>query len=101
MNVNESAVEDAALGWFKELGYAVAHGPDIAAAERAAERASFRDVVLVGRLRDAISRLNPTMPDDAREDAVRKVLLVETPSLTQTNRAFHRMLRDGIEVEYK
>lgn len=55
---------------------------------------------MVGRLRDAIQRLNPAIPEEAREDALRKVLRVGTPSLTQTNRAFHRMLRDGVEVEY-
>jgi len=97
---NESTVEDAALTWFGELGYAVAHGPDLAPGEPAAERESFGEVVLVGRLREAIRRLNPGIPEDAREDAMRKVLRLATPSLTQTNRAFHKLLRDGVEVEY-
>lgn len=57
-------------------------------------------MVLVGRLRDAIRRLNPHIPDDALDEAGRKVLRVGTPSLTQTNRAFHKMLRDGVAVEY-
>ena len=98
--LNESIVEEAALEWFGELGYAVGHGPQLAPGEPAAERASFGDVVLVGRLRDAIARLNPAIPDEAREDALRKVLRVATPSLVQTNRAFHRLLRDGVAVEY-
>ena len=100
MTLNESVVEDAALVWFADLGYAIGHGPHIAPGEPAAERDTFGDVVLVGRLRDAIRRLNPTIPEDAREEALRKVLRVGTPSLTQTNRAFHKMLRDGVEVEY-
>ena len=100
MNLNESTVEDAALEWFDVLGYAIGHGPDMAPGEPAAERASFADVVLVGRLRAAILRLNRLVPEEAREDALRKVLRVGTPSLTQTNRAFHRMLRDGVPVEY-
>ena len=100
MSLNESTVEDAALEWFGALGYAIGHGPDLAPGEPAAERASFGDVVLVGRLRAAILRLNRLVPEDAREDALRKVLRVGTPSLTQTNRAFHRMLRDGVPVEY-
>jgi type I restriction enzyme R subunit len=100
MSLNESIVEDAALGWFGELGYAVGHGPHLAPGEPAAERDGFGDVVLAGRLREAIARFNPTVPADAREDALRKVLRVGTPSLTQTNRAFHRMLRDGVPVEY-
>ena len=100
MNLNESTVEDAALTWFGELGYAVGHGPHLAPGEPTAERTSFGEVVLVGRLREAIRRLNPAIPEEAREDALRKVLRLGTPSLAQTNRAFHRMLRDGVEVEY-
>ena len=96
MNLNESTVENAALEWFGVLGYAIGHGPDLAPGEPAAERASFADVVLVERLRAAILRLNRLVPEDAREDALRKVLRVGTPSLTQTNRAFHRMLRDRL-----
>jgi type I restriction enzyme R subunit len=100
MSLNESIVEEAALEWFGELGYAVGHGPQLAPGEPAAERDSFSEVVLVGRLREAIRRLNPAIPEEAREEALRKVLRVGTPSLTQTNRAFHKMLRDGVPVEY-
>lgn len=100
MTLNESLIEEATLQWFGELGYATPHGPMLAPGELAAERDSFGDVVLGARLRDAIRRLNPAMPEEAREDALRKVLLVATPSLTQTNRAFHKMLRDGVPVEY-
>ncbi len=100
MSLNESVVEEAALEWFGELGYSVGHGPEMAPGEPAAERDSFADVVLVGRLRAAIRRLNPAIPEEAREEALRKMLRVGTPSLTQTNRAFHRMLRDGVPVEY-
>ena len=98
--VDESIVEDAALMWFGELGYAVGHGPHMAPGEPAAERDSFGDVLLAGRLRAAIWRLNPAIPDEACEDALRKVLRVGTPSPTQTNRNFHAMLRDGVPVEY-
>ncbi len=100
MSLNESIVEDAALEWFGELGYAIGNGPQLAPGESAAERDSFGEVVLVGRLREAIRRLNPAIPEEARTEALRKVLRVGTPSLTQTNRAFHRMLRDGVEAEY-
>ena len=100
MSLNESTVEDAALEWFGELGYAIGHGPQLAPGEPAAERDSFGEVVLVGRLREAIRRLNPSIPEEAREEALRKVLRVGTPSLVQTNRAFHRLLRDGVDVEF-
>jgi type I restriction enzyme R subunit len=100
MSLNESTVEDAALAWFAELGYELGHGPHIAPSEPAAERESFNEVVLEGRLREAIHRLNSGIPKEAREEALRRVLRVGTPSLTQTNRAFHRLLRDGVPVEY-
>ena len=88
MSFNESIVEDAALSWFGELGYAIGHGPAMAPGEPAAERESFGEVVLAGRLSEAIGRLSPGIPEEAREDALRKVLRVGTPSLTQKNRAF-------------
>ena len=99
MSLNESLVEGAALIWFGELGYAVGHRPNVAPGEPAAEWDSFGEVVLAGRLREAIRRLNPAIPDEAIEEALRKVLRVGTPLLTQTNRAFHKMLRDGVPVE--
>ena len=98
---NESTVEDAALSWFDELGYSVASGPELAPGEAAAERASFGDVVLAKRLRDAIDRLNPKIPADARDEAFRRLLLTDSPSLVANNRKFHHMLRDGVEVEYQ
>jgi type I restriction enzyme, R subunit len=98
--LNESIVEDAALEWFGDLGYAVGHGPHLAPGESATERDTFGEVVLVGRLREAIRQLNLGIPEEAREEALRKVLRVGTPSLVQTNRDFHKMLRDGVPVEY-
>ncbi|MEJ7592347.1 MAG: type I restriction endonuclease [Planctomycetaceae bacterium] len=99
MSLNEAIVEDTTLYWFSELGYSVAHGPKIAPGEPDAERSSFGDVVLAGRLQDAIHRLNPLIPQKP-EEALRKVLRLDSPSFIGNNRAFHKMLRDGVEVEY-
>ena len=66
MSLNESIVEDAAFEWFGELGCAFGHGPHLAPGEPAAERDSFSEVVLVGRLREAIRRLNTAIPEEAR-----------------------------------
>jgi type I restriction enzyme R subunit len=101
MSLNESTVEAAALEWFQSLGYSIGHGPHLAPGETAAERDSFADVVLVGRLTDAIARLNPNIPADAREEALRKVQRPDAPGLTAHNRRFHTFLRDGVPVEYK
>ena len=96
----ESVVEEAALSWFEELGYSVLFGPDMAPGELFSERASYQDVIIERRLREAIMRLNPQLPADAHEEAFRKVTLSDSPSLITRNRAFHRMLVDGVGVEY-
>jgi type I restriction enzyme R subunit len=95
----ESIVEDAALAWLGEVNYSVLHGPEIAPSELAAERASFGELVLAKRLRAALRKLNPTHPTDGLEEAFRKVTVPQHPSLIANNRAFHRMLADGIAVE--
>jgi len=99
----ESIVEDAALAWLESLGYAVLHGPDIAVGMPAAERSdpNYRDVVLEGRLRQSLVRLNPALPADALEHAYRKLTRTDAPSLLERNRAVHRMLVDGVTVEYR
>ncbi|MGH8678613.1 MAG: type I restriction endonuclease subunit R [Burkholderiales bacterium] len=101
--VTESVIEQAALAWLESLGYAVLHGPAIAAGEPAAERSdpNYRDVVLDGRLRQALVCLNPDLPPDALEDTFRKLTRTDAPSLVERNRAIHRMLVDGVTVEYR
>jgi type I restriction enzyme R subunit len=100
--LTESVVEDAALAWLEGLSYAVHHGPEIAAGEPGAERSdpNYRDVILEVRLRQALVRLNPDLPPDALEDAFRKLTRVDASSLIPRNRAVHRMLADGVTVEY-
>ncbi len=99
----ESVVEDAALAWLEALGYSILHGPDIAAGMPGAERSDpgYRDVVLEQRVRDALATLNPALPADALEDAFRKLMRNDAPSLVERNRALHRMLVDGVTVEYR
>jgi len=101
MAVTEDTVEQAAIEWFEELGYAYLAGPSIAPGEPGAERGSYADVVLQSWLTAAINRLNPTMPAAAREDALRRVLRVEGPSLIAANWQFHHMLVAGVDVEYR
>ena len=104
MNLNtiyESDIEEASLEWFTELGYTVLHGPDIAPDTPDAERSSYNEVILTNRLLDAVARLNPQIPTDAQEEAIRKILNPDSPALVQNNRTFHQMLVEGIEVEYR
>src|SRR3989338_8430761 len=101
--LNESVVEDAALAWLAGLGYTVLHGPDIAVGMLGAERSdpNYRDVMLEGRLRQALEQLNRDLPAEALEDAFRKLTRADAPSLVEPNRAVHRMLVDGVTVEYR
>jgi type I restriction enzyme R subunit len=98
--IAESTVEESSLVWLSDLGYEIANGPDIAPGEMLAERGSYDQVVLERRLRRAVERLNPRVPAEGRDEAVRKVLRTEHPALVANNRAFHRMFIDGVTVEY-
>lgn len=99
----ESIVEHATLAWLEAMGYAVLHGPAIAAGELTAERTdpNYRDVILERRLREALVQLNPDLPSDAIEDAFRKLTRTDAATLIERNRAIHRMLVDGVTVEYR
>jgi type I restriction enzyme R subunit len=99
----ESVVEEATLAWLEGLGYTVLLGPEIAAGESTTERSdpTYRDVALEGHLRQALVRLNPDLPSDALEDAYRKLTRNDSPSLVERNRAVHRMLVNGVTVEYR
>jgi type I restriction enzyme, R subunit len=97
----ESVVEDAALALLESLDWTVKHGPDIAPGELSAERTNYAQVVLEDRLRQALARLNSTLPPEALEDAFRKLTRPEGPTLEARNRTFHRLLVDGVTVEYR
>jgi type I restriction enzyme R subunit len=97
----ESIVEEAALAWLEGIGFSIAHGPEIAPDAPLAERTAFKQIVLEERLRIALVQLNPSLPAEALEDAFRKLTRPEGPTLEARNRAFHRMLVDGVPVEYR
>ena len=99
--ITESVVEDAALDWLESLGWNIAHGPDIAPDTLGAERADYGQVILERRLRDALAQLNEGLPAEALEGAFRKLNQPEGTSLETRNRAFHRMLVEGVTVEYR
>ncbi len=99
--LTESDVEEAALEWLANLGWGIAHGPDIAPGAPGEERADYGAVVLERRLRDALARLNPELPLDALDDAYRRLTLPPGATLEARNRAFHRLLVDGVTVEYR
>ena len=99
--ITEAEVEQAALSWLEGVGWQVAHGPDIAPDTPNAERDDYGQVALERRLKDALAELNPGRPADALDDAFRKLTRPDGSTLEARNRAFHRMLVNGVEVEYR
>jgi len=101
--VTESIVEEATLLWFKGLDYLTLHGRGIAPEQPNAERQTYADVVLEDRLRLQLIQINPKIPFDVIEAALRKVVNIglESPSLFENNRRFHKLLSNGIDVEYQ
>lgn len=97
----ESHLEEAALEWFEELGFETIFGPDISPDGDYPEREDYSDVILVDRLREALSRINPDLPSDALEEAFRQISFPQSPNLLMNNKAFHKLVTDGIDVQVK
>ena len=99
--INECILEGTALAWLEELGWSLYRGPDLLGEGTGSERSNHSQIVLYGRLRAALDNLNPGMPPSVLDDAVRKLTFPSGPDVVFRNREFHRMLVDGITVEYR
>jgi type I restriction enzyme R subunit len=97
----ESVVEQAALAWLESLGWEVRHGAEIGPGSLYAERGDYSEVVLSGRLSDALAQLNPFLPPEALSEAFRRLTRPEGATLEARNRSFHLMLVDGVAVEFR
>lgn len=97
----ESDLEQAALEWFEELNYEKAYGPDISPEGEYPERQFYHDVILKDRLRDSLIRINKHVPREAIEEAIKVVEVPRSPSLLINNKAFQKMITDGIDVQYQ
>jgi type I restriction enzyme R subunit len=97
--LTENELEALALTWFQDSGWEYRHGPDIAPDGETPERADYRQVVLTWRLREALHRLNPGMPEAVLDEVLHRVAKLHEPSLLQSNRRFHEALLDGVPVE--
>lgn len=97
--INEDQVEQLAIEWFMELGYDYVVGHEMS--PESEQRDTYQDVVLSKHLHAALSKLNPTLPSSAIDEAAHLLKKPQHTSLTQNNRAFHKMLLQGISVEIK
>lgn len=98
--MTENKIEQNALEILRSLGYTVFFGPDIGP-EGSGERKSYKELVLVKRLREALARLNPQIPGTALDEAVGKVCRSTGTTLLLDNKDFHTLLSSGIAVEYR
>jgi len=99
-SITENEIEEIALSYLQGLGYTYQLGTEISPDGEHPER-QYNEVVLITRLRDAIDKLNPTLSQDAKEDALKKVLRTESPNALINNETFHRYLTDGVDVEMR
>ena len=99
--LTEADVESAALEWLSALGWQALYGPDIAPDTPNAERDDYGQVVLEQRLRDALAAFNPALPASALDDAYHKLVQPQGSTLEARNRAFHWMLVNGVDIEYR
>jgi len=94
----ESQIENFAIELLEKQGYEYVYAPNIAPDSESPERESFESVLLLERLRKAIGRINPDIPSNVQEDAIKQVQRLTSSELIANNEAFHRMLTEGIKV---
>lgn len=99
--LTESAIETLAIERLQALGYSYVYAPDIAPDAAHPERENFTDVILDERLRKAITRINPTLPAAALDEAIKIIQRIHSPELLANNEAFHRLLSEGVNVSYQ
>lgn len=98
--LSEAHLEQALLEQLRTLGYSIEYDETIGPDGKRAERESHSEVILKKRFEDAVARLNPALPKEARQDALRKVMQSELPSLLEENRRIHKLMSEGVDVEY-
>lgn len=97
----ESDIEQFSIETLQSLGWEYIHGLAIAPGAESAERETFEQIILTGRLRRCIARLNPDIPESAREQAIQKVLRIYSPDLLHNNETFHQYLLEKVRVPYQ
>ncbi len=99
--MTESEIELFAIEQLEKLKYQYIYAPAIAPDGEKPERKTFEDVLLIERLQEAVGRINPKVPAEAREEAVKQTQRLNSPELIANNESFHRMLTEGIKVTYQ
>ena len=96
--MTENEIEKLAIALLEHQGYTYINGVHLAPDAPDSERTTFEEVVLKQRLENAVRRINPTIPLDAQQDAVKQILRIASPDVLSNNETFHRLLTEGIPV---
>lgn len=99
--ITENIIEQSAIEILQSQGWEYANGKEISPEGLFCERENFSQIVLLNRLRTAIAKINPTIPLDAQEAAVQKVLRIASPDLLHNNEEFHRLLVEKVKIPYQ
>lgn len=99
--ITESLIEEFTIKLLEKQGYQYVYGPDIAPDSETPGRESFEEVILLEKLRKAVARINPTISADNRQDAIKQLQRINSQELVVNNETFHKMLTDGIKIEYQ
>ena len=99
-NFKESDLEIAAIEIFEEMGYSKAYGPDISLGGEYQERNNYKDVLLEQRVKDSLFNINRNLPQEALDEAYRKIITFNSPILVDNNKEFHKLLVEGIDVSF-
>jgi type I restriction enzyme R subunit len=96
----EADLEEILLAQLRSLGYATECDTRIGPDGEAPERESYAEVILKKRFKEAVARFNPHIPLETRQDAIQRIVQTELPTLLEENRRLHKLITEGVEVEY-
>jgi len=96
--ITENQIESLAIETLQNMGWGYIHGLAIATGAEESERENFEQIILIGRLRKAVSILNPGISVDAQSEAIKEILRIASPELIANNETFHRFLTEGVPV---
>ncbi|WP_026602185.1 type I restriction endonuclease subunit R [Methylomonas sp. 11b] len=99
--ITEDQLEQLCLDWFTDIGYHYVNGYDIAPDAEHPERVDYRQVVLFERLLNQLQKINPHIPFDVLERVSQQIAKPESPVLIKSNHVFHRLLLEGVKVDFK
>ncbi len=98
--LSEDDIEQALLNQLRTLNYTIEHEENISPDGLNPQRESHDVVILKNRLEDAVVRFNPHISREAQQEAIRKITQSELPSLIEENRRIHKLITEGVDVEY-